>query len=281
MSWSDQWYPLTLQALTGLRGEGARDDEGNQYPQIRSTDGIAILAQLSKPLASAIAKFLDGRGAIYQWWRDADGDGVVGSVTGDKILDKVWLANSDEISIEEYLGGYGLRVSREPWIRTPNATAAVESNDGDKFATWSKSFYQPMLNRALLGGEEDALLHQIRSAVARWDDGVGASALCIDAAGVDKESIANDENTIHFFTAVRSLCVAIDLLHENPPDSTIDKVTAAAEHALERSADAIGRGAAYTADLAGRTAGTAVEGFLGTASLTSIVVAGLAVYLLV
>jgi hypothetical protein len=84
-----------------------------------------------------------------------------------------------------------------------------------------------------------------------------------------------------FLAALRSVCADLDVLAENPPMTTADKIKGAALSALHETEQWAGRTAADLSAEVGKLAGNVASGFFSQAGLLSLTVAGLAVYLFV
>lgn len=263
MGWRDTWYPYAVAAMIQLRGESAPDAFGNRLPVTRALDTIAIMGQVSAPLVRAIEKFMTGENglpskAIAAKHVDSDGTFILDSPLGAAT------AIRDGISIADYVAGYG----------APNAAhlRSVEPEpDATRYTIW------------LVDGlsNEDGLLGFCRQALADWQATVNASSAAIVANALNLETPMSKVDNAAFWGALRRLCTDLDVIAENPPERTLDKMKGALSDALDKSAEFAGQSAAKLSQKAGEIAGNFGKGFFETAGVTSLVVAGIAVWLFI
>jgi hypothetical protein len=268
MSFREVWYPRALAALISLRGEGGVALTGERLPLTSAIDTLAILAQFPGPLAQSIERFQASQ---------AEGFVAGGAPMADRALSASWLnadgtmrdfgvheimKGIDSVSLLEYLAGYP--AFGAPWLRRPSTSTGF-------YSMWIPSD----------GGSEVHILSLYRAAVKQWSVAVQSSTDMLTDYGADiTASMANWRNQ-EFWGAIRKLCNEMDNINANPPLPNAQKITEAVKVALDRAGDVAGQGAAHIAETVGRTAGSAAQGFLDTANITAVVVAGIAIFLMV
>ncbi len=265
MGWRDNWYPVTIAALIKLRGEGAPDKAGNRVPLLRASDLIPVLATVTDPLARAIITFQTSQsnqelGGAVMPVTALDGAGrlLKGAFGAPAYLGQTL------ITVRSYLAGKPDDETK-PWQRSPSG---------------NKPLYSVWVPNSILG-EELALLGFHRQAVADFQRCVDVSSDMIRDYGTNLDRELASWRVHDFCAALRALASDLDVIAESPPVQAMDAVIGGLKHAMDRSAEVIGSGAAHIAEMAGNVAGHAAKGFLDTANMTALVVAGIAVYLLV
>jgi hypothetical protein len=267
MGFADKWYPGVLSAMRSIRGDGPLSTAGDRLPVTRPLDTLAILAQCSGPLASSIRGFQERQnGAVVAGTCLASEHLSNGVFRGDMIMlgAQLHAGIARGITIKDYLAGVGTVGSE--WQRRASNVA------GPTYEIWIADTFR----------SEPHLLGQFRSAIKQWQLAINVSASLISAYGSNLMGAMDESSTQGFWTAIRRLCQALDLIAANPPATTYDRIRGATVHAIDESAKFVGEGAAAIAEGAGRTAGNLLGGFLdGAGFYTVLIVAGVAVYLLV
>ncbi len=263
MGWRDNWYPHAVAAMIQLRGEAAPDAQGNRLPITRALDTIAIMGQVSPPLVRAIEKFMAGENGLPSKAINAENVDSDGTITADS---PVAYANAirNGISIADYVAGYGDARSAHLRSTSPDAGAT-------RYTIW-------LVDSISM---EDGLLGFCRQAMADWQAVVNASSAAIVANAMNVEGGMSSSDNATFWAALRRLCTDLDVIAENPPERTLDKMKGAISDALDKSAEFAGQSAAKLSQKAGEIAGNFGKGFFETAGVTSLVVAGIAVWLFV
>lgn len=268
------WTANITAALIQIRGEAARDSRGNRLPMITPLDTIAVLARYSPMLVGSITNLQAHEGvevgAINIRSVTADGRllaaGIGGGiVTGSStVIER--MVNGDvkgRITIQKYLAGYGN--PSLPYQRRPDKTSDLHTFYGRP---------NEMLS-------ETALISAHREAVRDWQRGIDASVAALLASPLDLTKPLRPDDNAAFWSAIRGLSASLDAIGANPPEEVFDRIKGATSAALNEAGRVAGEGAAKLADQVGQIAGHAAEGFLTTASALSLIVAGLAVYLVV
>ncbi len=277
MGWRDTWYPNAMAALCELRGRGPAGSDGIATPLIRAMETISVLGQLSQAIVNACSNFQDNAGV------DALHDYAFPSelVRNGRISNTLYAAQSElEAHVRpmvDYIAGYAPNKS-EPWKRLIYGEGALAIG-ATSIAVTGYTYEIGYGSSSLTA--EPALFAQVRELIAAWDRAVEASASAIRYAGADAQRVIDAANASALFTAVRQVCTALDVLRENPPVSSFDKVKGAAEAALDKTADFAGEAVAKAAAKTGETLGAAGEGFFREAGFMSYLVAGLAVMLFI
>jgi hypothetical protein len=267
--WRDTWYPNAVDAMRSLRGTGGAGADGSPLPLTQAIDTLAIIAQFPRPLAEAIRRFQRSASDGFVFGPSDLADRAINSSLvypdgttrplspADVLAGKL----GDSITIDDYLAGFP--DERAPWLRSPSS---------------SDEFYSLWIPDS--AGAEVALLALHREAVRAWSAAVAVSTdMLIDyGANLQAEMAAN--RNARFWTAIRQLCTALDVIAANPPETNAQKIVGAVKVALSRSGEVAGQGAAHIAEAIGNTAGSAAKGFLDTANMTAVVVAGIAIFLL-
>jgi hypothetical protein len=267
MAWADEWYPNQRAALIELRGQGPLGYDGSPLPALSALDSIAMVTMVTGPLISALENYTraengEGTGAVARRAEDLDADGHVKRSLIDVGVSLLGLGGSPAYDATRQIGAAnylaGVPTDGRPSLRTYG---------GDAYELWASG--------------EDQLLSFVRDAVAKWQriTNASAAALMTNAADIS-QPMAGDELR-ELWSAVSSLCAAMDVLQENPPASTWDRIKGSAEYALDQSTKFVGESAATIAQKVGETAGNLAEGFFEKAGLLAIVVAGIALYLYV
>lgn len=266
MSWLT-WFDGAMAAIEDLRGEGVIATggalKGRRLPRTSPIDSIAILTQVVPGVIAAVTRG-SSDGQAYP-------SGIVGAdgvIDTGKLLDDV----RAPITAKAYVGGYG-----DPAAPYKRATT------GTIFAGRVIQFgrtYEPALAGEFLGGEETNLLAALREAMRAWQQAVDASAALVFLGGADLAKPFADAET--FWRAVRQVCVAVDVLDENPPQDRFDRIKEAVGSATKDTANqvasAAGELAAGAANLAGETAGSFFDAFIANGSILAFLVAGIVVY---
>jgi hypothetical protein len=252
-SWLSDWYPGVVTAMRGLRGDGATGTDGNVMPLFQASDGIPVLGQISPGLVSAVRGYLKQDRVPRSDIVSADNIADILSGIADASTD-----GTSSISVAEYVSGVGY----------PGAAWRRSNSIGGEL-------YEPFS----VGFEYD-LLTFVRQAMSDWQRAVDSAAIMLSNA-VNASDIADQEASATFLSALRALCTDLDILRENPPMSTLDKLKGATRAAVDSVEDFAGKSAAQASEEVGRLAGNVSSGFFSQAGITSLVVAGIAVYLFV
>jgi hypothetical protein len=265
VGFADAWYPFAIDAMRNLRGDGAAGSDRVTMPLLNASDGIAILGQLSPALVSAITSFQ------YSQAKSFGANVGRSDLLDDGVLDNqpAALARMAEsgalLSIADYVAGYGYAMDR-PYLRFP-------PRGGD-------DRYEPFLVHSDVVSDQDGLLAFLRQTIGDWQRAVDAAAVMIS-------SVPNVTNTAHpqdvstFLWCVRALCRDLDVLRENPPKSSGARIKEAVNSAVHDTEEFAGKAAADIASQVGQGAGLVAKGFFSEAGVTSLIVAGIAVWLFV
>lgn len=262
MGWRDTWYPNTMAALCELRGRGPLGSDGIATPLIKSVEAIAVLGSVTKPIANALTSFQCANGV----------DDNCSSVYPSLYVSNGRLTNSAYVipgisgqirPMAKYLGGYAPDKT-QPWRRQIS---------GEGSATYEIGYGSSKLVA------ETALFMEARQLIAAWDRMCEAAASALRSSGTDVNRTIAASDAAALFMALRQVCTSLDILKENPPTSTYDKVKGAASETLNQVADFAGEAAADLAGKVGETAGRIGEGFFREAGFMSYLVAGIAVLL--
>lgn len=255
-SWYGTWYPFATQALRNLRGEGRAGADGVTMPLLHASDGISVLGQLSPGIVNAVSRFSTQMRTPIVRSDAVDSDGTL-------VIDQTNIGSLQSISAKEYVAGIGY--PGQPYMRAPTAGADL---------------YEPAILHNAITGDENQLLSFVRQLMGDWQRAVDAAAVMLSLAATS-DDIADSGAVSVFLSSVRALCSDLDVLNENPPLTTADKIKGATLDALHTTEKFAGEAAANIAQEAGTLAGNVAEGFFAKAGVTSLVVAGLAVYLFI
>ncbi len=269
MSWRDDWYASQLRAQREIRGDGIRgtgSTGGATLPAMFAIDTIAVLGQMSGAIVQAIESYQETQGAPPSaMWIGTQGlDHRTGIFDGGSMGA---IIGSRTISIPDYVAGYAPSKT-QGHLRSPTSPLGLRPDGAtDLHTVWVPD--GPSV--------EDGILSFIRGMLTNWQRVVDISAAIIRANALNLMTTIEPNSADVFWGCVARLAIDLDVLGENPPESTYDKVRKAARDALDKSADAAGRGAAILAENVGRTAGNVGKGFFEEAGVTSLIVAGVAV----
>lgn len=271
-AWIGTWYPQTMQAIASIGGWGSDDGVGNQMPQMSSLDTIAVLGLITPNVVKAIDDYntqYNGRppslAAVQSSAVDSNGlITIVGS--DDKYVDSKMYIGFSPDSAE-----YGL-VSETAWERFPDPSAP----DWQGYQVYSVA----TVLYPTKSDEAAQVLIFVRQMIADYQSCVRASASAISANAADTTAACPVEDLSTFLTAIRKLCLDLDVLHSNPP---INDFLGALRYALGKTSEFIGKAAADVAAEVGKEAGIVggglTEGFLANAGVLSIIVVGIVVHL--
>lgn len=257
MGFRDTWYPNTVGAMIRLRGEARPDVRGNRLPITGMIETIPILGLLSGPLIDAIKNFQESQDAT-------PGALPIDLVNQDGTIkaSAVLLAASQLISVEKYVAGYG-----DP--AQPHARQVDKDLDS--------AYYTFYIQDSLAAAVDHVMA--FRDALRSWQRAVDVSSAAIVTRPFDLTGSLVSEDNATFWLSVRELCVTLDAIAAVPPP-VVDYTEAIAE-ALHKTEEFVGKTAAQIAGEVGKGAGLVAKGFFAEAGLTSLFVAGIAVYLFV
>ncbi len=255
MGWLDTWYPNAQAAIGGLRGLGATGSDGVAMSLLTGTDTIGVLGQLSPAVVGAIKSFESKTAG------DAFADRVVASdqLNIDGSIDNIGALSdsSNSITVEAYVAGFG------------DAGSAYRRSVIPGTATYE----------IFLASDEEDLFSLLRGAMESWQACCDASASAIESCGVDTSALVSTQSLATFWQCVRVLAGNLDQLNSNPPTSYADRIKESAIAALHKSETFAGEAAAALSHEVGNAAGNVAHGFFDTAGMTSVIVAGIAVFL--
>lgn len=255
------WTNNMIAALIQIRGEAARDPVGHRLPMITPLDTIAVLGRFSPMLATAIGGLQDHhgapRGAIDVAHVDGDGLLIGGLAAASAVANR--------ISITDYLSGYGVPGRAYERKKAPTASTRYTFYVGEFLPNVAETF----------------LVVAHRQAVAEWQRGIDASVAALRNSPTDITRTIQPADNAAFWTAIRQLASSLDAIHANPPEDVFSRIKGATSDALDKTGHFVGEAAATISNKVGEIAGQAAEGFFSKAGLTSMVVAGLAVYMVV
>lgn len=276
MGWRDEWYPDTVAALCELRGAGALMTDGLRMPMISALESLSVIGRLSGSISGAVVSFHNSSG------REAplevgNARHVPESLYVDAGSSEYFGILGDTISVDKWLAGMAPNPLRG-WRRTNGAPWATGKTEVDVVIASTQRLYSPFGIDTPVRVQEPAIAMQLRELCNAWERAVRAVTGGIMHAGPDISARLDDTYGAALWKAVRQACTALDILRENPPEETYERVRAAAAHSLARSADFAGSAAASIASKVGETAGQIGEGFFREAGFMSLLVAGIAVF---
>lgn len=255
------WTNNVIAALIQLRGEGARDAVGNRLPLISALDTIPILGRYAPMLQDCIGQLQDHHGAP----RGAIDVQYVGD---DGLVDGGFAAASaiaNRIKLVDYLAGYGADGRAHERRLSLTATKAYTFYVGELFSNMA----------------ETGLVSFHRQAIADWQRGINASASAIRHNAMNLTAPMAAVDNAAFWAAIRSLASSLSVIKANPPEDVFDRIKGATSDALDKTGTFIGESAAKLAEKAGEIAGHTAQGFFAEAGIASMLVAGLAVYMVI
>jgi hypothetical protein len=263
-SWRTDWYPNVVAAFRSLRGDSTVGSDGVTMPLLVAADGIPLLSMVSDGLVSALRRL-------------SKENKNPGTAARADLLDSDYLLDPATV-IEGALSGKtdALYISLESYV----------AGIGQPGAAWMRSttiggtLYAPYLNDSFWGAEEYDLMSFARQAMVPWQGAADAAALMLSRAATAGD-IADKGAVSALLANLRKLCSQLDILQENPPTSTFDKVKGAARNALTATEQFAGKAAAQLAEEVGTLAGNVAHGFFEQAGITSLIVAGIAISLIV
>jgi hypothetical protein len=278
MGWRDKWYPDTLAALSRIRGDGPSDeDSGDTYPAISSIDAIAIFGMIAKSTATALGNF---HKSVNGSSNPNDFDGGLAPI-GPLIQRSDWIDHETGIS---FLHGLSVSPGSDPtsgdapWIDittylsyVPRDDAAIRSRSNDPA--------DPTFEPCLTNNNESDILSFVHQMMNEYSHVCNAAVAGIMAAGSDASQPMALAEAAGFWSAVRAWCVDLDVLNENPPEPTYDKIVGALHAAIAKTGEFIGKSAAEIAEQVGKTAADVTSGFFGEAGPIALAVTGIVVYL--
>lgn len=260
---ADTWYPQTITAMRSLRGDSSLGTDRVVMPLLRASDGIAMLGQVSPNVVNAIISFERDQASAY--------GGKVGrsDLLDDGVMERtmVNLATmaGTALPAAEYVAGYGIALNA-PYRRWP-------PKGGDY--TW-----EPFIVDSAIGGNQEGLLTFVRQMMGDWQRAVDSAAAMISAVP-NVSNNADPQLVSTFLWHLRALCRDLDVLRENPPQTTAQRIKDAAINAVRDTEEFAGQAAAQIAGAVGEGAGLVARGFFAEAGVTSLIVAGIAVWLFV
>lgn len=263
-----------LSALVAINGEGSigvgGSVSGRRLPRTSAIDALTVLAKLSPGLVGAVSKIsMDGRA-----WRVgvADGDGIARADT----IAVLALRSDGGLDAKAYVAGYA-----HPLVPYQRSKAAATAQGVVLLNT--SPLYEPVLAAFALGGEDTALLSALRQSMHDWQRAVAAATALALAVPGDLSAMQTGPGVESFWRAVLPLTSGMDVIAEQPITDRFEVLKGALGAGTKASAEFVatnaGELAAYTAELAGETAGTFADAFFSNAGLTAMIVAGLAVYM--
>jgi hypothetical protein len=264
MGWRDKWYLGMMAAMRSLRGDGQVGTDGIRMPLLQASDGIAILGQISPAVVRVLKRQSENNGKLSGLAMRSD------LLTPSGILNLSELGIGDiadaatpsgSIPIVDYVAGWGASGSaykRSPVVNGPTFEM-FQARDG-------------------IVGNDTAIIGFQRTMMASWQRGVDAAAAALSLVP-DVRNPMDVGVAIAFFSAVRSLCADLDVLQDNPPPDRWEQIVGATRSAVDATEEFAGKAAANIAQEIGHASGLVAKGFFAEAGITSLMVAGIAVWL--
>lgn len=260
-AWTDTWYRETRAAMIKLRGSGGLGRDGVALPRMTAVDSIAVLSRVTNGLINAVRTFCESQKGGITLAALVGNDGRLIAPTGDM---------SSLVPYEEWLAGFPHQNSA--WIRSTIDQSKIEA------IGWGWEDSVPFYTFFIDTNESDYVAF-LRGAVNRWQDAANVSAGMVATYAADASTPIDDADLVSsFWQAIRSVCLSLDTTAELPPKTEWEKVIEATAHAARESAGAAGALAANAANAAGEGAGLALEGFMKHASMLTMAVIAIAIY---
>lgn len=279
---SDTWITYVENAFTALvrtRGGDSGTNGGRELPYMNAVDVMALLTQISPAIVRQVQIVNDHGDRVFNTrYANAEGRDITGEVAADDFNAGLGaLAGSatppvdhslDSITAAQYVAG-AVDGSDPAWIR-------FNVSPGAK--------YTPVANATI---EHDATvqLSALRNTMVDWQRAIDQATYMITFSFTGSTSI-DDVKTLR--SILQSLAAGLDALGEAPPPTQSEIIAGALASAASKSEDAVraiakgaGSVAAEVGDLAGSAAGAFAKGFFSQATLLTLAVAGVAVFLLV
>lgn len=288
--WSDTWYPQTIADLTAVRGDGPTGRDGNPLPGLLAFDTIAVVAAITTPLIAAmndwnkVANKVTDAKAIA--WASVDlEDGRLSPNVGygdEGPNSRVLLGEASGsifgsyIDAATYLQMQGL--TDRPWVRG----VSTDQESAEIVGT-----YEPYAIAGSAMGTTNNLLgmQNWRLVIQAYQRIANASAACIANAVPFMDGPCDGESLQELVDAMAVFCAMMDNFAYNPPQTSwqtiMGKVKDKLSESLNDLSEAAGKTVAELANQVGKTAAGITKGFFEEASLMSIAVVGVAVYIAV
>jgi hypothetical protein len=271
-------------ALLEVTPAAGEDVFGRPIPAIAAKHTIGVLSKFVAGIDDAIRR-LTGRDNCVRS-TNVDGDGIL---TVDAQITQDNLGISDSIPNAKYIGGVGS--SDQPFRRLP-LDAALDAG-GIRVANvpfLREITFEPALDQNALKAEETDLMQELHQCMRFWQRAVDASARAFTNHANNVSALMSNDEAFEFWDAIGKVAGSLDAQQANPPIDTFDAVKQATKDALHEServveqaaqdgAEIAGEVAARAGDAAGKAAGSFAKGFFNQATLVSLIVAGVAVYI--
>jgi hypothetical protein len=266
MSWAIAHARIV--AELSARASGSYDE---RTPKMSVRDMVAFLAMYTPSLAGAITRVADR--IVRSDFATSDGVLTVGSA--------YHAGSIDTIDAMTYLST-GVGLARAPWKRSITMTETQTNRARLAGLDPETVTYEPVRDGSLLRNDQTELISFARQAVADYDKALSqiSSAVWLYPSSICSEAICKS-----FVSALRALSSDLEVLAENPPTSWSQDVSGALGHALDKSEAAVvalgekaGAAAGRVGNLVGDVAGKTLGGFLDSANLLTLAVAGAVAY---
>lgn len=230
-------------------------------PLLLASDGIPLLSQLAPGIISALKRL-------------SRENKTPGMVARADMLDSDYLLTSESV-----LSGAASSDSDDPLLLSIEAYVAGTGQPGAawlRYVSRGGSVYAPYLNASFWDSEEHELMSFARQTMVPWQSAIDAAALMLSGAAMAGDVADSDASRV-LLDSIRKVCSQLDVIGENPPTSTWDKLKGAARAAITETEQFAGKAAAQLAEEVGKAAGNVASGFFDQAGITSLIVAGIAV----
>ncbi len=256
-----------------LARKNGRWDE--RTPKVRASDMIAVLGLYSRALPGTIAKRAD-MGCVRSDF--VTSDGLFQARSG-----LVHITTLDAIGNEQYVFQTVAPSSAVAYKRTPSKLTDAQIEMARKAGIAVKSItFEPARTSSYFRNDQTEQMTFLRQTIYDYQRALDQIALAVTMYPGVLASQAIGKN---FWLGMRALTVDLEVMAENPPTGLLADIKGSFGAALEASeaatvelANKAGSAAAWVGNAAGKVAGAAASGFLDSANLATLVVAGIVGY---
>lgn len=291
MTWSAGWYSETLSQLLAIRGDGPTGRDGKAMPALLALDTVAIVASVTKPLISE----------MEAWNRVANADVKID--VGGKVV-SAWTStdlHDGQLRLQESMEGHSGLTGIGGIMYGPGIDAATYLKffaiDDDK--PWVRAVKTDSESIELLGtyevftlqGEDNQIpANQIgmanwRLVIAAYQRLANAAASAIANTAPFLDSPCDGPSIQEVIDALGVFAALLDNFNSVPPVTQWNDFLTDTAKVLKESLHTVeevgGKAIADIAHEVGVAAGNVTKGFFEEASILSIAVVGLAVYIAV
>lgn len=254
-----------------------------ELPLLRALDYTTFLTQFSASVVHAVTanNAVGAADAAHDYVPRSDLVDSSGVFTGEQADSVALQFGRNGILVATYVSGIGM--SGQEWLRTVNAQASAD-DDGAFTQLAAGTYYTPctLATSDTSGGEGN--IPAVRELMIRWQRCVD---ICAQAVASDGGANAQQPpgTTEGYYQALGQLALYLDVLAENPPNmatftDAFSYAKTKVEGAVKDIAQDAGQAAAWVGNQAGTAAGAFAKGFFNQATLVTLVVAGIAVFVL-